>query len=372
MVNATNHLHRSQLLLLVCCLILGGSLRFVGLTRGISDFDPTGLSARQTFYHFHPDEETLIRAALALDTPFDPPLTAYGLLPLYLLRGALACVQLLPAAPTLTMDTTQGQVWIFLSARVAAATLSCLSLVLVFWLGRRCFDAWIALLATFFVAVAPVVVQQAHFYTVDGVFLFCSLACFCGLARALEERGWGWALVVGGWAGVAAAVRLNGLLLALLAAGVFVLQARGRLCRKAWIAVAGAVLVLCLLQPYLLVQPGLLWQSDTSNDLAYSLAIARGEVLKPWTLFDVHTMPYLHYWTALMPLAVGWVATVLFAVGCCAGLRHRQPLRLAIVVWPLLCFVLVGGLHTKHVRYLLPLIPFLALLAGDLCVSVRR
>ncbi len=49
-------------------------------------------------------------------------------------------------------------------------------------------------------------------------------------------------------------------------------------------------------------------------------------------------------------------------------MRHRQALHLAVVLWPLRCFVLVGGLHTKHVRYLLPLVPFLALLAGDLCM----
>jgi hypothetical protein len=348
--------------------MLGTGLRFVGLTRGISDFDPSGQSDQQTFYHFHPDEETLIRAALALESSFAPPLTAYGLLPLYMLRGALAFTGVLPGAPALDMDSVQGQVWIYMTARLLAAALSCLSLLLVYWLGRRCFGEWAALLATFFTAVAPVVVQQAHFYTVDGVFLLCSLVCFCVLAKALEKEEWGWAVAVGVCAGAAAAVRLNGLLLALLAAGAFVLQSRSRSIRGVCILSGSAVLVLCLLQPYLLTQPGLLWQSESSNDLAYSLGIARGELIKPWTLFDVDTLPYQHYWTALMPLAVGWVATVLFAASFLAGLRHRQALHLAVVLWPLLCFVLVGGLHTKHVRYLLPLVPFLALLAGDLCM----
>jgi hypothetical protein len=58
--------------------MLRTGLRFVGLTRGISDFDPNGQSNQQTFYHFHPDEETLIRAGLALESSFAPPLTAYG------------------------------------------------------------------------------------------------------------------------------------------------------------------------------------------------------------------------------------------------------------------------------------------------------
>jgi asparagine N-glycosylation enzyme membrane subunit Stt3 len=165
--------------------MLGTGLRFVGLTRGISDFDPSGQSDQQTFYHFHPDEETLIRAAPALESSFAPPLTAYGLLPLYMLRGALAFTGVLPGAPALDMDSVQGQVWIYMTARLLAAALSCLSLLLVYWLGRRCFGEWAALLAAFFTAVAPVVVQQAHFYTVDGVFLLCSLVCFCVLAKAL-------------------------------------------------------------------------------------------------------------------------------------------------------------------------------------------
>ena len=248
-----------------------------------------------------------------------------------------------------------------------AVVLSWLSLVLVYWLGRRCFDNWVALLATFFVAVAPVVVQQAHFYTVDGVFVFFSLACFCALARVMKDEGWRWVLVAGACVGATAAVRLNGMVLVLVIVGALLVRDRGRLRRNAWIGAGSAVLVLGLLQPYLLTQPELLWRSETSADLAYSLGIARGEVLKPWTLFDVGTTPYVYYWTALMPLAVGWVATVFFAMGFCAGFRHRQPLRLALVVWAAICLLLVGGLHTKHVRYVLPMVPFLALLAADLC-----
>ena len=46
---------------LAACLLLGGGLRRTGLMRGIGDFDPSGRSGQTHFYHFHPDEETLIR-----------------------------------------------------------------------------------------------------------------------------------------------------------------------------------------------------------------------------------------------------------------------------------------------------------------------
>ena len=59
------------------CLLLGAWLRLVRLERGISDFPP---SDQFEYYQFHPDKETVERAALASVDPFDPPLIAYGLL----------------------------------------------------------------------------------------------------------------------------------------------------------------------------------------------------------------------------------------------------------------------------------------------------
>ncbi len=363
----------SHLVALIVCLVLGGGLRFAGLTRGIGDFDPSGRSDHlQTFYNFHPDEETLIRAGLALESPFEPPLTAYGLLPLYVLRGALLPVGLVTDAPTLNMETTEGRIWIFLTLRVVAACCSSLILVLVYWLGRRCFDTWTALLATFMVSVAPVAVQQAHFYTIEGIFLLCSLAVFCALVKVLDSGEIGWVIVAGVCAGASAAVRLNGVLLVLVIAGVLWVRREERWLKNLWVSTGSAVLTLGLLEPYLLTRPALLWQSATSADLAYSLGIARGEILKPWTLFDVETVSYLHYWTELMPLSVGGAVTVFFAAGFCAGFRQREPLRLSLLAWLLISFLLVGGLHTKHVRYLLPMVPFLSLLAADFCLWLLR
>ena len=74
----------------ILCLILGCSLRFVGLTRGDSSFVIDGASqSERAFYHFHPDETALIQAALDPIDPFAPKITSYGMLPIYLLKGVL-------------------------------------------------------------------------------------------------------------------------------------------------------------------------------------------------------------------------------------------------------------------------------------------
>jgi len=64
----------------------------VGVNRGNSDFVPVGRQQSTAFYNFHPDEETLIRAALDFTDPLAPQLTAYGTLSLYLqIRANRAC-----------------------------------------------------------------------------------------------------------------------------------------------------------------------------------------------------------------------------------------------------------------------------------------
>ena len=86
------HAPKLPTLCLITCLVAGFALRFVGLTRGDSTFVVSGKSQSESgraFYHFHPDETTLIKAALGPIDPLAPGLTSYGTLPVYLLRGVL-------------------------------------------------------------------------------------------------------------------------------------------------------------------------------------------------------------------------------------------------------------------------------------------
>jgi hypothetical protein len=50
---------RKDLILLAVVLVFGASLRLVGLTRGYSDFARSEQLSGETFYTFHPDEESL-------------------------------------------------------------------------------------------------------------------------------------------------------------------------------------------------------------------------------------------------------------------------------------------------------------------------
>lgn len=364
------------------CLLLGAGLRLTGLMRDLSDLVPPDQQAaglQQFFYQFHPDEETLVRAGLKLDDPFSPPLTAYGTAPMYLVRGVLALVTL--GRPPLNPDSAQDRPLIFRSSRLLSVFLSCLSLALIFALGWRYWNPAVACLALFLAAVAPIAVQQAHFYTTDGPFTLLSLAVFyLALPLAGRETRWRY-LVVGLLIGICGAVRFNGLLLGGVVLALHLhpgsrlegetplVWVRRRLLHPClWLAALAAAGALLVLEPYLISSPELLTQVSTTDDFAYSMQIARGELLSPWSLADLHTLPYLHYWIHLWPLGVGWPLTVVFLLAIGHTLWRRPLPGLLALGWALAGFALIGGLHTKHLRYLLPLFPFFCLLGADLLV----
>ena len=141
---------------------------------------------------------------------------------------------------------------------------------------------------------------------------------------------------------------------------------------KLWVAAGAALITLGLLQPFLIADPGRILRADSTDDFLYALKLARGEVLHPWSLADVHTLPYLHYWTDLWPLGAGWPLTVFSVFGLVYALWKRQLIEALMAGWCIFYFLQIGGLHNKHLRYLLPMLPFLSLFAADLCAAVWR
>ena len=357
---------------------LGFYVRFTGLTRGSADVAPTATQHQglQTpFYRFHPDEETLLRAALQLDHPLQPPLTAYGMLPLYVLRTTVELTTFCFGWTSPNPDEPDSARQLYYTARTLAALLSCATLYLVWLLGARYVNRAAGFVAAGFTAVAPLAVQQAHFFTVDGLFTLLSLATVYSLLRSLETTRLHSYVLTGLLIGVTGAVRFNGLLLGLVVlAAVFWRGRSWRVFRgkPLWLCGVIALATVLVLQPFILTNPDLFFETQNSDGLQFSLQVARGEMLRSWTLVDVHTWPYVHFWTHLWPLAVGWPLTTVFALSVGFALWQRRFPTGLLLLWCGLYFVLVGGLHTKHVRYLLPLLPFLSVLAGDLCVTLWR
>lgn len=361
----------------ILCLILGCSLRFVGLTRGDSSFVLNGAGQSETskaFYHFHPDETTVIQAALEID-PFAPKLTAYGLLPAYLLRGVLELNRIVFGWDFENQQSPEGTRYIYVTARGLSALISCVTLYLVWLVGVRWFDELTGLLAVCVVAAAPIAIQLAHFYTVDSAFTMLILASLYALLRSLEHPGWRWFIVTGLLIGLAGSVRLMGLSVGLILLVGYVTrqrQLKAIFAPPIYLAGLTAVVVLLALQPYIATNWDLLFQDQSGLSLGFGMKVARGETLSAWSMVDVHTTPYLYHWTHLWPLGVGWPLTLLFLFGLSYALWKVDHHKGLILLWAGIYFFLIGGLHTKPIRYLLPLLPLFALLTADFCAWLVR
>jgi hypothetical protein len=129
------------------------------------------------------------------------------------------------------------------------------------------------------------------------------------------------------------------------------------------LAAGVALLVLVALQPFLLTNPGLLWQTEGIDDFGLAVKVAQGKVLQPWTLVDVHTVPYLDHW-ALWSLVSSRPFAPLFVCSFLYVLWLGKPPLALMALWCALCFLLVGQLPVRAVRYLVPMLPFLALFSG--------
>ena len=360
----------------ILCIVLGCSLRFVGLTRGDSSFvlDKSGQSESAS-YHFHPDETALIRAATDPIDPLAPKITSYGMLPIYLLKGVLEFNSIILGQDFTNLKSPDGIRYAYLTARILAVLASCLTLYLVWLLGARWFSELTGLLAVCIVAVAPVAIQLAHFYTVDGLFTLLILASMYTLLRALEQPDWRWFVLTGILIGLSGAVRLIGLSMGLVLLVGHITrqrQLKAVLAPPIWLAGLSAALSLVALQPFLVLDYDLIFRDMGPYGLAFAMKWARGEFLTIWSLVDIHTIPYLHHWTHLWPLGVGWPLTILFIFGLSYSLWKIDHQKGLILLWIGIYFYVVGGLQAKPIRYLLPLLPFLALLSADLCVWFIR
>lgn len=171
-------------------------------------------------------------------------------------------------------------------------------------------------------------------------------------------------LLCGALVGAAGAVRLNGLLTGLVLLAIHLWRPAseaekegiiGRLFVRVrnprlWLSGLVAVVTLVAIQPSIITDPGRLTQAVTPDDLAYSVSVARGEFLRVWSLVGVHTIPYLYFWSTLWPTAVGWPLTLTFIASIGHALWRPRWQTSLLVLWLVLYFIPIGGLHTKHVR----------------------
>ncbi|GCE25433.1 hypothetical protein KDA_09170 [Dictyobacter alpinus] len=345
---------------------------------------------------FHPDERQLLFHVTALSwpksmdqflnpaqSPLNPQFFAYGSFPIYLLAALGYLLKYNLHDPnSFQALTLVGRV---VSASFDTGTVlltGCLAGVLARHTKELQNQRWnVALIATILMAFMPLHLQLAHFYAVDTLLAFFVVSTLLACVLWINsQRSFLWAALAGISYGLAMATKFSAAPLAiplLLAAWLRWRQ------RKDFFGISldllwAAILILftfVITQPYaLLDMPNFIQQVSEQGNLA------RGSLDLPYVRQFAGTLPFLYQGKNLILWGMGITAGCSALVGCLWLLyylwRHPFSPWLIVMVWILVYGGIVGSFYVKFMRYLLPIYPFLAIVAAAfliiLLMKIRR
>jgi 4-amino-4-deoxy-L-arabinose transferase-like glycosyltransferase len=342
---------RRSALTLAAILGVGASLRFWALGAGI----PFAVGV---------DEPELMNRAVQMmrTGDFNPHFFDYPGLYIYI-QVAVACTRFIQGA---TAGEWQSLAQVaptdfYLWGRAVTALLGTATIFLLFQIGMR-WGTRYAALAAGLLAVMPMHVRESHFVLTDvPVTFFVTLTMLLAL-RAHEHASvaaFAWA---GAVAGLAAATKYPGalaLLLPLVAVWMTIGLRPSRLA-VALAACASAAIAFLVAAPYTILDlPGFL-----NGYAGLAAHYSRTPPSEPgWVTYLKHLRLGLH-WPAFLMAGAG------LTLGTVRALRGPGRVRWTLaVIFPVVYFWFVSRQTLVYGRYLMPLIPFVCLLAAAAVVS---
>ncbi len=334
---------------------------------------------------------------------------AYGTLPVYIPRAAAA---LLATAGLPQYNNYDG---FFTVGRLTSVVFALITVLLTYSVGATVFGRPAGLLGAAFLALSVTHVQLSHYMTVDLALAMFTTGGIYWAIHLARRGGWQNALLLGLSLGGAMACKVSGatLLAAIVAGyGLWLLRALrqrprpwGRAAAYLLLILLGFLLLFGTFEFYVLLNP-----QPYLAALASQSQMVSGENDWPFTRQYVNTTPYLYHLENLVrygvgvPLGVAMIVATLAAVahvlrGVARALRQAEPsetepsrlrwVRLdgalarftndplllgatVLLAWLIPYFAYIGRFEVKFIRYLLPMVPPLSVLAGWLMITLAQ
>jgi len=334
--------------------------------------------------NFHPDERQILFHVIQLSwpssvaqffnaatSPLNPHFFAYGSFPLYLLAAAGTILSHISPALTSFASLT-------LTGRALNALFDAGTILLTGWLGLlltndrtpgRRYGWSVALLAAALVAFTPLQLQLSHFYAVDTMLLFfVTLTVFACVKLVDTDKPVRWSLIAGLGYGLALATKSSAAPLAvpLFVALVMRWYKKGlsSILVPFLLSICSTTVVFLVAMPYaFLDMPEFIQQVSFQGDLA------RGAIDLPYVRQFAGTTPYLYEAQNMLLWGMGLtlgLATIGGFLWLCWRLWKRDVgTWLVVLSWVVVYAAITGSFYVKFMRYMLPIYPFLTLMAAS-------
>ncbi len=255
----------------------------------------------------------------------------------------------------------------YLWSRAFTATLSTLTVLFVYFIGRR-WSVSCGLVAALLVAVFPNVVRESHFALTDIPLMFFVTAAWLASLRLSERYGMQRLIAASVLAGLALSSKYPGIFAVILPLTVVALAGprdwRGRL-RHVSIVCGVFVATFLITSPYTWLDlPAFL------DQFAHLSAVFRTTPPEaPWLSYIKyfsHTVAYFRmsdhsYWAPFFYWAV--FPSLAVALWELRRRQHRAFILLMLIV-PTVLYIFISRQNIVYARYILPLVPFLAMIVA--------
>tara|TARA_B100000809_G_scaffold262872_1_gene314832 strand:- start:43 stop:2058 length:2016 start_codon:yes stop_codon:yes gene_type:complete len=365
-------------------LAFGSALRLYGLDWGVTslrtvDDGVTQLSIGEA--SFHPDADTLTQVTASLAESIHPfllvngePLlySVYGPVFMYLFQVAARFLALfVDFAPFDLLDLVSND-WTRLAGRSVSAGAGCATLWLTYRLGSIVANRTTGLVASLLLGVTALHIQSSHFCTVDVLMTFWATWSLLLMVRMTTSGARGDYLKAGALIALAAATKLNALVLLLpfvLAHGLWGRSAGQRLASirvhvPIFLGLTATLLIFAFLVPSAWLRPLDYFGPTYHGNVLYSALLNDGAVLMRGSLHYAGTPSYLFQLFDLFPAGLGVSLEIAAIGGCFYALTTRRNPDLLLAGFVLVYFVVVGNFETKYIRYFVVLTPPLAVLGA--------
>jgi 4-amino-4-deoxy-L-arabinose transferase-like glycosyltransferase len=349
---------RKTVALLGAVVIAALALRFVGLGWGRP-------------FVYHPDEWLIANPAMDMvrTGSWIPHSFTYPSGLIYVERLIVAILHQLDSSLPLTTGSVvlPEQFPYFYAGRAFVAVTGALTAVPTYLAARSTSNAFGGLVAALAVAVAPVAVTNSHYLTTD-VPTAALVAVTLWLSLRGVEGGGPWLVAAGFVAGLAASTKYNGGLVVIVPLVVLLSShAPGQLLRRSTLGAAGLI-VLASMAGFVLVTPAALFDASQvwTTGILFQFQTYSGGL--PGYEGSDNSIYFLRVLWGGNGFGAGFC--ILAALGLLLAIAKRRPADLAILAFTLAYYALISLPPVRFDRNLLPLLPFLAVLAGRTVGSI--
>lgn len=246
-------------------------------------------------------------------------------------------------------------------ARLQSALFGVGILIWTWALAARVYGGRAAWPAAALLAVCSLHVRQSHLAGVDTELCFWFAGAVWAAVRLAERGHWADYLLAGVLVGLAGATKYPGALAGGAVAAAHLFARRPFLDKRLWSAGGAALGCFALASPYVLLD----WNTFSQDFLSQvgHLGGGHGQDLG---------LGWWYHLRVSLPAGLGWLGLLLAVVGAVLAFKERRPAEQTLMAAVSVFYLVMGSGHTVFVRYVLPLLPLLAVLAAGVLARIPK